>query len=323
MASGSKKVIYAAAIGNSGIAVTKFIAAAMTHSGAMLAEAIHSVVDTMNQLLLLWGIRQSNKPANKDFPLGYGKEVYFWSFVVALLVFAVGAGVSLYHGVKRILHPHPIENVNVSYIVLIIAMAFESWAWWLAFVAFREAKGDRGYIEAARAGKDPTLFVVLLEDSAALSGLIVAFIGTLLGHITGIVYFDGAATMVIGLILTLVACFLAWETKSLLIGESADPEVDEKIRKIIADDDRIESVNELITVQMGPEHVLVNLSLDFAQSLSSSNVEDTINEYNMKIRSAIPTVRRVFIEAESYTAHRRQQATGRGAPNVDSKVEAH
>lgn len=307
MASGSKKVIYAAVIGNSGIAVTKFIAAAMTSSGAMLAEAIHSVVDTMNQLLLLWGIRQSNRPANKDFPLGYGKEVYFWSFVVALLVFAVGAGVSLYEGVKRLIHPHEIENVTVSYIVLLIAMAFEGWAWWLALKTFREVKGDRGYIQAAHDEKDPTMFVVLLEDSAALLGLIVAFVGTLLGQLTGIPYFDGAATIVIGLILTLVACFLAWETKSLLIGEAADPKVDEKIRLIVSNDDRIINVNEIITVQMGPQHVLVNLSLDFDKTLSSGAVEETISEFNQEIRDAIPTVSRVFIEAESYIAHQRQR----------------
>ena len=252
MASGSKKVIYAAVIGNTGIAVTKFIAAFFTGSGAMLAEAIHSVVDTMNQVLLLWGIRQSNRPANKDFPLGFGKEVYFWSFVVALLVFAVGAGVSLYEGVKRLIHPHPIENVVVSYVVLIVAMVFEGGAWWLALKTFKTVKGDRGYFQAAHDEKDPTMFVVLLEDSAALLGLVVAFVGTLLGQLTGIPYFDGAATIVIGIILTLVACFLAWETKSLLIGEAADPKVDATIRQIVSDDDRIVGVNELITVQMGP-----------------------------------------------------------------------
>ncbi|GJM25549.1 MAG: cation transporter [Phycisphaerae bacterium] len=317
MATGSKKVIYAAAIGNSGIAVTKFIAASITGSGAMFAEAIHSVVDTSNQFLLLWGIKQSNRPATKEFPLGYGKEVYFWSFVVAIMVFAVGAGVSLYEGVKRIYHPHPIEHANVSYIVLIIAMIFEGAAWWYAFVAFRNVKGDLGYIQAARAEKDPTMFVVLLEDSAALLGLIVAFIGILLGQLTGIPYFDGAATIVIGLILTLVACFLAWETKSLLIGEAANPRVDEQIRKIVSGDDRIVAVNELITVQMGPQHILVNLSLDFAQSLSSGTVEETISEFNREIKATIPMVRRVFIEAESYSAHKNQQQD-----DQDSRAES-
>jgi cation diffusion facilitator family transporter len=317
MASGSKKIIYAAVIGNSGIAVTKFIAASMTGSGAMLAEAIHSVVDSMNQVLLLWGIKQSNRPATKEFPLGYGKEVYFWSFVVAILVFAVGAGVSLYEGVKRLIHPHAIENVTVNYVVLLIAMVFEGVAWWMALKAFKEVKGDRGYLQAARAEKDPTMYVVLLEDSAALLGLMVAFVGIWLGQMTGIAYFDGAATVVIGLILTLVACFLAWETKSLLIGEAADPRVDEQIRKIVSDDDRIAAVNELITVQMGPHHILVNLSLDFADSLNIGVLEEAIAEFNQRIKAAIPAVRRVFIEAESYSAHQRQQQLERDSHAVE------
>lgn len=318
MASGSKKVIYAAAIGNAGIAVTKFIASAMTGSGAMLAEAIHSVVDTSNQMLLLWGIRQSNRPPSKEFPLGHGKEVYFWSFIVAIMVFAVGAGVSLYHGVSRVIHPHPMENVNVNYIVLLIAMVFEGAAWYFAFVGFRAAKGKRGYIEAAREGKDPTLFVVLLEDSAALLGLIVAFLGIWLGQVTGNLYFDGAATILIGLILTLVAYFLAIETKSLLIGEAADPEVDEKIRGIVSQDDRIISVNELITMQMGPQHILVNLSLEFDRKLSSGDVQSTISEFNEQIKDAVPTVSRVFIEAESWAEHHAQQSAQRVDPAENS-----
>ncbi|NOX58024.1 MAG: cation transporter [Planctomycetes bacterium] len=311
MATGSKKVIYAAAFGNGGIAITKFIAASITGSGAMLAEAIHSVVDTTNQLLLLWGIRQSNRPPSKAFPLGHGKEIYFWSFVVAILIFAVGSGVSLYEGVKRTISPHPVENVTVNYIVLSIAMVFEGAAWWYALRAFREVKGKRSYLEAAQSGKDPTLFVVLLEDSAALIGLVVAMIGIALGQLTGIQYFDGIATIVIGVVLAMVACFMAWETKGLLIGESAEPEVEAKIRDIVSQDARIDSINELITIQMGPHHLLVNLSVHFKADLSSGAVEEAVTACNRKIKEAIPIVHRVFIEAESWSAHRAQQCAHR------------
>ena len=204
MASGSKKVIYAALAGNACIAATKFVAAAVTGSSAMLAESIHSVVDTGNQVLLLWGLKRAARPPDEQFPLGYGKEVYFWSFIVAIMIFAVGAGVSVYEGIKHLIHPNPVERAGVSYLVLAMAAVFEGAAWWFAWRAFRAAKGKRGYLEAVHHGKDPTLFVVLFEDTAALLGLLVAFVGILLGQLTGIVYFDGGASVVIGLILASV-----------------------------------------------------------------------------------------------------------------------
>ncbi len=319
MASGSKKVIYAALVGNAGIAATKFIACAVTGSSAMLAEAVHSVVDTGNQLLLLWGMRRASRPADEHFPLGHGKEVYFWSFVVAMLIFALGAGVSIYEGIKHLLDPHPIQNAGVSYIVLLIAMVFEGGAWWLALRGFRATKGSRGYLEAVRASKDPTMFVVLFEDSAALLGLMVAFIGIGLGQLTGNPIFDGAASVVIGLILATIACLLAWETKGLLIGEAADPEVQRRIREIIATHPGIKSLNELITMHMGPHNILVNVSLDFADELSSNAVEAAAAEINRRIKQAVPDVRRVFIEAESWTAHRSQQDGLAQPPNDPSQ----
>ncbi len=307
MAKGSRKVIYAALAGNAGIAVTKFIASAVTGSSAMLSEAIHSVVDTGNQLLLLWGLKRASRPADERFPLGHGKEVYFWSFVVAILIFAVGAGVSLYEGIKHVLHPNPVENVGVSYVVLAIAVVFEGAAWWFALRGFRAAKGERGYFEAVRAGKDPTLFVVLLEDSAALLGLMVAFVGIGLGQLTGNLYFDGGASIIIGLILGAVACLLAWETKGLLIGEAADPAAQHRIREIISAHPGVKKFNELITVHMGPQSILVNISLDFADELSSAALEEAVAELNGRIKQAVPDVHRVFIEAESWTAHRAQR----------------
>ena len=315
MASGSKKVIYAALIGNAGIAVTKFIAAAVTGSSAMLAEAIHSVVDTGNELLLLWGIRQAGRPADDEFPLGHGKEVYFWSFVVAILIFAVGAGVSIYEGIKHLIDPHPIENVGVSYVVLAVAVVFEGGAWLYALRGFRSVKGNRGYFEAVRAGKDPTMFVVLFEDSAALLGLLVAFVGIGLGQLTQNPYFDGSASIVIGLILGTVATLLAWETKGLLIGEAADPQVQRRIRGIVSDHPGILQVNELITVHMGPQNILVNISADFADRMSSSAVEAAVADLNRRIKQAVPEVRRVFIEAETWMAHRDQKADGTDSPH--------
>ncbi len=307
MASGSKKVIYAALIGNAGIAVTKFIAAGVTGSSAMIAEAIHSLVDTGNQILLLWGLKQSARPADDRFPFGHGKEVYFWSFVVAILIFAVGAGVSIYEGIKHLIHPHDIENPTVSYIVLTIAIVFEGVAWFMAWKQFRKAKGDHGYFEAVHRGKDPTMFVVLFEDSAALLGLVVAFVGIALGHATGMAFFDGAASIVIGLILASVAIWLAYETKGLLIGEAANPEIQKQIYDIVATQVGLNGVNELATMHMGPQNILVTLSVDFSDDLSGNDVESAITEMNRQIKAAIPEVRRVFIEAESWSAHRKQQ----------------
>ena len=191
MASGSTRIIVAALIGNGLIAITKFAAATYTGSSAMLSEGVHSLVDTGNQVLLLFGLKQSRKPPDDDFPFGHGKEIYFWSFVVAILIFAVGAGVSLYEGVVRVMSPHPVENVIVNYIVLGFAMVFEGGAWFFAFKEFGRVKGSRGYIAAVQQGKDPTFFVVLFEDSAAMLGLTVAFIGVWLGDLTGNDIFDG------------------------------------------------------------------------------------------------------------------------------------
>ncbi len=299
MAASSKKVIYAALIGNSLIAVTKFIAAAITHSSAMLSEGIHSLVDTGNQVLLLYGLRRSKKPADKEFPFGHGQELYFWSFVVAIMIFAVGAGISIYEGVHHLRHPKPIASPHVNYIVLALAMVFEGIAWFMAWRAFRKQKGDKGYFRAVHESKDPTMFVVLFEDSAAIIGLVVAFIGVLLSEITGILYFDGLASIVIGLILGGTAAWLAYETKSLLIGESATSEVVKSIRDIVAGYPHIQHVNEVLTMHMGPDYILVNLSVEFVNNVSTDQIEDVIAAMDRTLKQKIPKVKRVFIEAES------------------------
>ncbi len=305
-ASGSKKVVIAAFIGNGLIAITKFAAAAVTGSSAMFSEAIHSLVDTGNQVLLLHGLKRAARPPDEDHPFGYGREIYFWSFVVAVLIFSIGAGVSLYEGVKKIMHPGPIEHAYVNYIVLGAAFVFEAVSWWVAFREFRQTKGPGGYFEAVRISKDPALFTVLFEDSAALLGIVVAFAGIALGQATGMEWMDGAASVLIGVILALVAAFLAYECKGLLVGESANRPVVESIRALIGEFAGKVSVNELLTMHLGPDDVLVNMSLDFDDGLSAADVEALVSELEKKIKNKHGQVTRVFIEAQSFAAHSRQ-----------------
>ncbi len=302
MSAGSKKVIYAALAGNTLIAITKFVAAFFTGSSAMLSEGIHSVVDTGNQILLLYGLKRAQKPADEKFPFGYGKEVYFWSFVVAILIFAVGSGVSLYEGVHRIGSPSAVENPHVNYLVLAFAMLFEGAAWLFALREFSRAKGKWGYIEAVQRGKDPSLFMVLFEDSAAMLGLLVAFGGVLLSQLTGNPLFDGVASILIGVILGGTAIWLAYETKGLLIGESANKGVIRGIREIVSANGDVEHVNEVLTMHMGPDFILVNLSVDFADSLTAAQVEQTVARLDREIKRAYPAVKRLFVEAEDRSA---------------------
>ncbi|WP_455210680.1 cation diffusion facilitator family transporter [Kaarinaea lacus] len=298
MASGSKKVIYAALAGNTLIAITKFIAASITGSSAMVSEGIHSLVDTGNQGLLLYGLRQAKKPADERFPFGHGKEVYFWSFVVAILIFALGAGISIYEGVLHVLHPQAVTDTFINYIVLGLAILFEGAAWFFAFKEFSKAKGKWGYIEAVQRGKDPTMFVVLFEDSAAMLGLLIALGGILLGDLTGILYFDGIASILIGLILAGTAVWLAYETKGLLIGESANKKVVEGIRTVVLNAGPVQHVNEVLTMHMGPEFILVNISVDFTDGTVAEEIEKAIDKLDWEIKQQFPNVKRVFIEAE-------------------------
>ncbi|MGD8709574.1 MAG: cation diffusion facilitator family transporter [Ectothiorhodospiraceae bacterium] len=299
MSASSKKVIIAALAGNSLIAVTKFAAAALTGSSAMFSEGVHSVVDTGNQVLLLHGLRQARKPADARFPFGHGKEVYFWSFVVAILIFAVGAGISIYEGVQSILHPHPVENVLVNYVVLGLAVVFEGVAWFYALGEFTKAKGKWGYVEAVQRGKDPSMFVVLFEDSAALLGLLVAGAGLGLAEYTGLSWFDGVASVIIGLILGGTAVWLAYETKGLLIGESANRRVVDGIRNMAAGVEGVKGVNEVLTMHMGPNFVLVNISVTFADSIPASQVASAIDALDREIKQSFSSVKRVFVEAEA------------------------
>ena len=298
-ASSSKKVIFAALTGNFLIALTKFIAFFVTKSSAMLSEGVHSVVDTGNQILLLYGLRKAQKPADEQFPFGHGKEVYFWGFIVAIMIFTVGAGVSIYKGVHHLLHPTTIQNPTLNYIVLACAMLFEGAAWYFALTEFTKTKGKWGYLEAVHRGKDPSMFVVLFEDSAAMLGIVVAFLGILLSQITGNPYYDGVASVIIGLILAGTAAWLAYEIKGLLIGESARPEIVKGVKEIAKSYPKIKHVNEILTLHMGPDFILLNLSVDFADSLLAGDLEDTISRLDRQIKQAYPKIKRIFVEAEA------------------------
>lgn len=303
MAASSKKVIIAALIGNSLIAVTKFIAAGISGSSAMLSEGIHSLVDTGNQVLLLWGLKQSKRPPDAKYPFGHGKEIYFWCFSVAILIFAVGAGISIYEGIERLHHPAPIKHVSLSLIVLLIAMVFEAGAWWVAYVEFNKARGKMRFLEAIHRGKDPTLFVVLFEDSAAMLGLIVAFVGISLGHITGNSLFDGLASIMIGLILAGTAVWLAYETKSLLIGEAANKKVVQGIRDMVNALPNVLHVNEILTLHMGPDFILLNISVEFEDDHTADDIENVIDTMDCEIKGRYPEIKRIFIEAEASDNH--------------------
>ncbi len=276
----------------------------------MLSEAVHSIVDTSNQGLLLWGMKRSSKPADEQHPFGYGMELYFWTFVVAILIFAIGAGVSLYEGFHKLGNPREVKHIHINYIVLAIAMVFEGVAWTIAFNEFRRRKGKLGYFKAVQVSKDPTVFTVLFEDSAAMLGLIAAFIGLLLTQWLGNPVFDAIASIVIGIILSCTAMLLAYESKGLLIGEAASREVVEGIRKILQKESDILSINEILTMHMGPEDVLLNISLDFHDSISAGEVERTITDLEIEIKKQYPEVARIFIEAQNRIAHLRNIASG-------------
>jgi cation diffusion facilitator family transporter len=295
----NKTVVYAAFAGNAIIAVTKFIAAGITGSSAMLSEGIHSVVDSSNQLLLLYGMRAADRPADARHPFGYSAEIYFWAFVVAILIFAVGSGLSFYEGFQQILNPHVISNVNVSYGVLIFALILESAAWYVAFREIGKSRGNDSLFNAVRKSKDPAVFAVLIEDTAACVGLVVAMIGIYIADTFNMPIFDGIASVVIGVLLALVAVFLALETKALLIGEAASDTVIQGIRNAVRANPKILRCLELNTMHLGPTHVIVNILAEFNDHLETSEIELAIVELEREITKQFPTVKTIAIEPAS------------------------
>jgi cation diffusion facilitator family transporter len=298
MASG-KKSIYAAIIGNSLIAITKFIAAGISGSSAMLSEAVHSLVDTGNGFLLLLGLRRSHREPDTAHPFGYGKEVYFWSLVVAMMIFAGGGGVSIYEGIKHLLHPGEIGDPTMSYVVLALAMVFEGFALTVAYREFRGAIGDTPLWRAIREAKDPTAFAVLLEDSAAMAGLAIAFVGVWAGHTFGNPYFDGSASVLIGLVLIAVAALLAWESRGLLVGEAGSASDVAAVREAADADPDVESVTAIRTMHVGPDTILATLELRFRRGMRASEIEVAVDRVESAIREGAPRVKFISVEAES------------------------
>lgn len=299
----SKTVIYAALAGNFLISLIKFTAASVTGSAAMLSEAIHSLVDTGNQILLLYGLKRAARPPSSSHPFGYGLQLYFWTFVVAIMIFGVGAGVSIWEGIEKVTEPHIIEAPIVNYIVLGLALIFEGIVWLVALNAFRKVKGTMGWMEAIHGSKDPTLFTVLFEDTAAMLGLLVALGGLILSQTLNMPIFDGIASIAIGLILAATASFLAYESMSLLTGEGVSEKIRDSIEDIAAAESGVNRANEVLTMHFGPNEVLCALSLDFDDHRTAADVENAVTRIEKKIKAAHPEVIRIFIEAQSFEAH--------------------
>ncbi len=297
MAAGSKKVVLAALIGNGAIAITKFVAAVFTGSSAMFSESIHSLVDTGNQGLLLYGLKRAQKKPDALHPLGYGKELYFWAFMVAILIFALGGGFSLYEGIHKLSSgSHAPKSPYVNYIVLGLAFIFEAMATRIAYKEFNKTRYGKPIFQAIRDSKDPAIFAVLLEDTAALLGLVLAFIGVFLSHIFHVAWADAAASIAIGLLLFMVAIVMAYEAKSLLIGEAASPETRQKIQAYLEQRDDIEHVNDIITLQLSPDNIVVAVSLDFVDE-NHASTEAITHAVKQEIQEADENIRHIIIEA--------------------------
>jgi len=298
--SGSLRVIVAAIAGNVAIAASKFAAATVTGSTAMLSEAIHSTVDTGNELLLLLGLRQARKPADAEHPFGYGLQLYFWVFVVAVSIFGLGAVVAVIEGIDKIRDPEPGAHVIVNYVVLGVSLVFEAGSWLVAYREFGGQRGSQSLLRAVRRSKDPTVFAVLFEDSAALLGLVLALIGVSLADVLDNPVFDGAASLGIGVVLAGTAAFLAYESQSLLTGEAVHPETRAEIERIAAGAPGVVGTHQVLTMHFGPEDVLAALSLDFDDAISAADIEAAVAEIEREIKTRFPEVKRVFVEAKSF-----------------------
>ena len=308
---GGKATVYAALFANLGIAVTKFVAAAFSGSSAMLAEGIHSTVDTANEGFLLLGMARGKRPADAQHPFGHAGEVFFWSFIVAVLIFALGAGLSVYEGVRAILHGgHEADGVPWwPFGVLAVSLCFEGYSLSVAIREFGKVRAGRGLIRDLRDMKDPSIFVVLAEDSAACLGLITAFAGVALSWQTGNPLFDAGASIVIGVLLGITAILLAIEVKGLLVGEAADPRVTDAIRQMVTDVPEILHLNEIRSLHLGPHQVLLTISIDFADDVVSQRIEAIVTRLDRDIRKRFATVHSVYLEVQSRDGHRDIAAT--------------
>ncbi len=294
---GSRLAVVAAFAANLVIAAAKFVAATLTGSAAMLSEAWHSVADTGNQGLLLWGMKAAHRPADVRHPFGHGKESFFWSFMVAVMLFAGGAVLAVRHGIEALRHPHSVEALLWSFVVLGVALVVEASSFVFAMREFNRRRGTRSWWREVHDGRDTPLIVILMEDSAALVGLIFALSGSILTHVTGSARWDGVASLLIGGVLALVAVLLANETKELLIGEAATRSDRAMIRTSLLSMPEISSVGRLLTMQMGPDEVLVNVEVDVVDWIGVAEAEGMILRAEQAIQRVIPAAKNIFIEA--------------------------
>jgi cation diffusion facilitator family transporter len=301
-ASGGNRAILAALGANLGIAVAKFVGFLVSGSSSMLAESVHSLADTSNQGLLLLGGRRSRKLADADHPFGYGRERYVYAFVVSIILFSIGGVFSLYEGFEKITHPHELENAIVPIIILIVAIGLEAFSFRTAIVESNHVRGKQGWIEFIRRAKAPELPVVLLEDFAALIGLVLALSGVTLTVITGNPVFDAIGTICIGVLLVLVAIVLGIETKSLLVGEGANPDDTVKIRDAINAQPEVEALIHMKTLYLGPDELLVAAKVAFGRTQKLTEVAASINDVEAAIREAVPAARVIYIEPDVYSA---------------------
>ncbi|OIQ30839.1 MAG: hypothetical protein BM564_01100 [Bacteroidetes bacterium MedPE-SWsnd-G2] len=299
MAGSSNKAIYGAIAANTAIAICKFIAAAFTGSASMLSEGIHSLVDTGNGILLLFGIKRSKRPADDRHPFGYGNEIYFWSFIVAILIFALGGGIALYEGIIHIQHPAEITDPKWNYIVLGLAILFEGSAFTVALKQFNVKPVKKSFLKRIRESKDSSTVAILIEDSAALIGLFIALICLMLGQYFDSPYFDGIGSVLIGLLLISVSFFFAIECKGLLVGEGLMPADVYRIERILKKHDLVEAFKPPLSLYFGPNEVLVNLDVNFNDGLTADEIEAAVDDIEKKIKTELPKVNRIYIEAES------------------------
>ncbi|ACL16085.1 cation diffusion facilitator family transporter [Methanosphaerula palustris E1-9c] len=308
---GSSTIAVVAAItGNLIIAIIKFAAAAITGSSAMISEGIHSLVDTGNGGLVLLGMNRARQPADESHPFGHGKSLYFWTHVVAVSIFGIGGGMSLYEGIIHILHVTPAAELGdptVAYIVLAISFLVEGGSFSVAMKQFLQAKGNKGAWQFINQSKDPSIYTVVLEDSAALLGLIFAFLGIFFGHLFNNAYLDGVASIAIGLLLMSVAGFLASRTRGLLLGEGVNPDELADIRRRVESDPAVESAGDILTMYMGPHDLLVNMGVRFTPGTTAEQMHEAIRRIEADLHSAYPETNRVYIEAESLPATGVQQ----------------
>ncbi len=296
----SRKVIYAAIVANLAIAASKFVAAAFTKSSAMLAEAVHSTVDTGNELLLLFGMKRSTRPADPLHPFGHGKAIYFYSLLVAVYIFGAGALLTVYEGISRLRHPEPPQHLGWNYLVLALSAAFELYSWRISYRELNLRKDpDESTWDEIIGSKDPTIFTVFLEDSAGIAGTVLAFLGLFLGQTLHSRDFDPAASILIGLLLAAVALLLGRESGALLIGERTNRAVIRRVKKIITADPAVEQAGDILTMQLGPNQVFLTVDIRFRRGLDVQQLESAIDRIESQIHQQEPTIEKIYIEADS------------------------